>query len=96
MTEAPTVFVVTIRAVAGPANAVPDGRGYDLLVFARALDEAAATRVALAGVAQLGWVEARARRCGEITRPGALPKDFAPAYGRAVESGCAVIVYDEP
>jgi hypothetical protein len=91
-----SVFVVSIQAVAGPQNAVPDGRGYDLLVFARAESDPEAEAAALHGVAQLGWIRARALRCAEVLRPEALPADFTPSYRRALADGCAVIVYDEP
>ena len=96
MTTGATIFVVTMRAVAGPDNAVPDGRRYDLLVFARGADEAEAERVAFLGLEQLGWIEAVAVRSGEITNPDALPEDFRPSYERAQASGCAVIVYERP
>lgn len=88
--------MVTARAVAGPGNAQPDGRRYDILVFARAGDQAAACGVAFRGLAQLGWVEAEALRAGEITDPSAIPQDLRGAYRRALESGCALLVYDEP
>jgi hypothetical protein len=91
-----SVFVVSMQAVAGPQNAAPDGRGYDLLVFARASSEPDAEAAALRGVTQLGWIHARALRCAEVLRPDALPSDFAPSYRRALKGGCAVIVYDEP
>jgi hypothetical protein len=91
-----TVFVVTMRAVAGPQNAQPDGRCYDLLVFARAKTEAEAERVAFDGLGQLGWIEAQALRRGEITDPGAVPEDLRGGFTRAMENGCAIIVYEEP
>jgi hypothetical protein len=91
-----SVFVVSMQAVAGPQNAVPDGRSYDLLVFARAGSAPEAEAAALRGVAQLGWIHARVLRCAEVLRPDALPSDFAPSYRRALADGCAVIVYDEP
>jgi hypothetical protein len=91
-----TVFVVTMRAVAGPENSQPDGRAYDLLVFARAETEAEAERVAFDGLSRLGWIDAQALRSGEITDPDAVPTDLQGSYARAVENGCAIIVYDEP
>ncbi|MDB5467156.1 MAG: hypothetical protein JWQ46_1918 [Phenylobacterium sp.] len=90
------VFVVTMRAVAGPQNSQPDGRRYDLLVFARGDTEAAAEQTAFAGLAQLGWIDAVALRTGEIVDAAAVPEDLQPAMGRAVRSGCAVIVYELP
>jgi hypothetical protein len=90
------VFVVTIQALAGPQNAQPDGRRYDLLVFACADSEAEAERVAATCIGQLGWIEATTLRSGEITDPAAVPEDLKGAFERALESGCAVIVYDEP
>ena len=96
MTTGATIFVVTMQAVAGPANAQPDGRRYDLLVFARAETEAEAERVAFLGLDQLGWIEAMAVRSGEITDPDAVPEDFRPSFDRAQAGGCAVIVYDQP
>lgn len=96
MTRGAPVFVVTLQAVAGPDNSVPDGRRYDLLVFARAEAETEAEQVALRGAAQLGWIEAKTLRCGEITDPDALPDDFRDSFARAQAAGCAVIVYDEP
>jgi len=91
-----TIFVVTLQAVAGPENAVPDGRRYDLLVFARAESEAEAEQVAFRGLEQLGWTDARALRSGEITQPDAVPEDFRATFERAQAAGCAVIVYDLP
>jgi hypothetical protein len=96
VTAGATIFVVTMQAVAGPENSVPDGRRYDLLVFARAQTEAEAEEVAFRGVEQLGWIEGEALRSGEITDPDALPEDFRRTYERARAVGCAVIVYDEP
>lgn len=96
MTTGATIFVVTLQAVAGPENSTPDGRRYDLLVFARAETEAEAEQVAFRGVAQLGWIDARALRAGEITDPDALPADFRSSFQGAQAAGCAVIVYDEP
>jgi hypothetical protein len=90
------VFVVTARAVAGPQHAQPDGRRYDILIFARADGEAAAQDVALQGLAQLGWTQARALRAGEITDPDAIPADLRGAFERALANGCALLVYDEP
>jgi hypothetical protein len=96
LTPAATVFVVTLRAVAGPDNAEPDGRRYDILAFARADDDDAAMHVAFHGLAQLGWIDAEALRAGEIVDPEAIPPDMQGAYQRALTGGCAVIVYDEP
>ena len=90
-----TVFVVTARAVAGPGNAQPDGRRYDILAFARAGDETEARRVAFQGLAQLGWIEAEALRAGEITEPDAIPQDLRGAFERALAGGCSLLVYDE-
>ena len=90
------VFVLTMKAVAGPRHAQPDGRRYDLLVFARGLDEAEATRVAFRGLERLGWDEAEALRSGEITDADAVPDDLQPSLRRALADGCAVIVYDQP
>lgn len=90
------VFVVTMQAVAGPQNSQPDGRRYDLLVFARGDTEAAAEQAAFAGLAQLGWIDAVALRTGEIVEPAAVPPDLQPALARARQSGCAVIVYEQP
>ncbi|CAN7284811.1 hypothetical protein LJR225_001457 [Phenylobacterium sp. LjRoot225] len=91
-----TVFVITMRAIAGPENSQPDGRDYDLLVFARADTEAEAERVAFQGLGQLGWIDPQALRSGEITDPDAVPDDLLASFARALEDGCAVIVYDEP
>ncbi|CAN7384810.1 hypothetical protein LJR219_002340 [Phenylobacterium sp. LjRoot219] len=96
MTPGATIFVVSMQAVAGPENADPDGRCYDLLVFARAATEAEAEAVAHRGLAQLGWIEAQALRSGEITDPDAVPDDFRRSFETAQAVGCAVIVYDEP
>lgn len=87
---------MTARAVAGPEHAEPDGRSYDILVFARADGEAAALRVALQGLARLGWTDAQALRAGEITDPDAIPADLRGAFERALAGGCALLVYDEP
>jgi hypothetical protein len=96
MACAAAVFVVSMRAVAGPGNSQPDGRGYSLLVFARASSEAEAERVAVRGLGQLGWIEAQAMRYGEITDPAAIPEDLQGSFAAALEGGCAVIVYDQP
>lgn len=95
MTTGATIFVVTMRAVAGPENSVPDGRCYDLLVFARASTDSEAEAVAFRGLAQLGWIDGQALRAGEITEPDALPEDFRRTFERAQAAGCAVVVYDE-
>jgi hypothetical protein len=92
----PPVFVLSVEALAGPSNAVPDGRRYALLVFARGADEAAAEAVARRGLGDLGWDEARVLRSGEVTDPSGVPEDLARAYRNAEAHGCAVIVYDEP
>jgi hypothetical protein len=89
-----SVFVVTMRAIAGPKNAEPDGRLYDLLVFARAETEDEAEVVAYAGLKDRGWDEGRVIRTGEITDPDATPEDLRPAMLRAERDGCALIVYD--
>ena len=94
--SAATVFVVTAVAVAGPEHAQPDGRRYDILVFARAGDEDEACAVALHGLAQLGWTDSVALRAGEITDPDAIPADLRGAFERALAHGCALLVYDEP
>jgi hypothetical protein len=96
MTAAPSVFVLTVEAVAGPGNSEPDGRRYPILVFARGEDAAAAEAVARAGLANRGWDEPAVLRSGEITDPGAVPEDLRGAMARALESGCALIVYDAP
>jgi hypothetical protein len=90
------VFVLTIEAVAGPANAEPDGRRYTILAFARGDDEAEATAQAFAGLDALGWIEGRALRCGEIVDAAAVPADMQGAMARARADGCALIVYDQP
>lgn len=94
MDPADSIFVVTMRALAGPRNSIPDGRRHDLLVFARADAETAAEAVALRGTALLGWDEPEILRTGEITQPDAVPEDLAPAMRRAELNGCAVIAYD--
>lgn len=90
------VFVLTMKAVAGPKNSVPDGKRYDLLVFARGTTEDEATATGLNGIALLGWIEAAVARIGEITDPAAVPEDLRGAMERAMAQGCSVIVYDEP
>jgi hypothetical protein len=96
MARPAAVFVITMTAVAGPANSQPDGRRYDLLVFARAETEAQAETAAARGVDQLGWIDLVWLRTGEITDPDAIPDDLRGSYQRALEGGCAVIAYDEP
>lgn len=90
------VFVLTMTAVAGPENAEPDGRRYDLLVFARGEDETAAQAQADAGLSARGWIESVLIRSGEIVDAGAVPEDLQGAMHRAVQTGCALIVYDQP
>jgi hypothetical protein len=89
-----TVFVVTLRAIAGPNNSTPDGRPYDILAFVRAETEVEAETVALAGLSVGGWIEAYVQRTGEITDPDATPEDLRPAMERAERDGCALIVYE--
>ena len=91
-----SIFVLTMRAVAGPRNSEPDGRRYTILAFARGEDEAASTRAAFAGLDILGWDEAEAQRCGEVTDEAAVPTDMQATLARARRHGCALIVYDEP
>lgn len=92
----PSVFVLTIEAVAGPQNSVPDGKRYSLLVFARGATEDAATQAGLQGIAGLGWIDANLVRAGEVTDPSGVPADLQRAFANAQAHGCAVIVYDEP
>lgn len=97
MDQAPIgIFVLTMRAAAGPANSQPDGRRYDLLVFARGETEDAATDVGFRALEQLGWDDGEVLRSGEIVDAGAVPEDLRPAMHNALANGCAVIVYDEP
>jgi hypothetical protein len=91
-----SVFVLTMQATAGPRNSVPDGKRYDLLVFARGATEAEAEQVGRSALEMLGWDEPDVLRNGEITDPSGVPEDLRPAMGRARQSGCSVIVYDEP
>ena len=91
-----SIFVLTMQAAAGPRNAEPDGKRYAILVFARAEDEAAASRTAFAGLEALGWDEGELLRCGEVTDEGAVPPDMQGAMARARRDGCALIIYDEP
>jgi hypothetical protein len=90
------VFVLTLRATAGPENSQPDGRRYTILAFAKGETEAAATGAASQGLAALGWIEAETLRCGEIVDPGAVPEDLRPAMHNAQANGCALVVYEEP
>jgi len=90
------IFVLTLLAVAGPDNSVPDGRRYTILAFARGGDEAAATETAFTGLDSLGWIEVEALRCGEIADMGAVPEDLRGPLERARRDGCALVVYDEP
>ncbi len=89
------VFVLTLRAVAGPDNAQPDGRRYTILAFAVGADEAAAAKIALEGLSVLGWIEAETLRCGEIIDEAAVPEDLCGPMARARRDGCALVVYDE-
>lgn len=89
------VFVLTIRAVAGPENSQPDGKRYTILAFARGESEEAATAMAFEGLAARGWTDGESLRCGEIVDSGATPEDLKPAMVRARDHGCALIVYDE-
>lgn len=97
MDQAPIgVFVLTVRATAGPANSVPDGRRYDLLVFARGETDEDAAEVGLRSLDLLGWDDGEILRSGEIVDAGAVPPDLQSAMRKALQNGCAVIVYDEP
>lgn len=89
------VFVLTIRATAGPENSQPDGRRYTILAFAKGETEAAASDAASGGLKALGWIDGETLRCGEIVDAGAVPEDLRPAMRNALESGCALVVYDE-
>ena len=89
------VFVLTLRATAGPANSQPDGRRYTILAFAKGDTEAVATDAALQGLDALGWIEGETLRCGEIVAAGAVPEDLRGAMHKARENGCALVVYDE-
>ena len=91
-----SIFVLTMRAVAGPRNSEPDGRRYTILAFTRGADEALATKAAFAGLEALGWDEGEALRCGEVTDEAAVPPDMQGAMARARQNGCALIIYDEP
>jgi hypothetical protein len=90
------VFVLTMTAVAGPQNSDPDGKRYDLLVFARGEDEAEAQAVAADGLAARGWIDSDLVRSGEIVDAAAVPEDLRGAMLRALETGCALIIYDQP
>ncbi len=97
MDQAPSgIFVLTMRATAGPANSQPDGRRYDLLVFARGDTEDLAAEAGFHALEQLGWDEGELLRSGEIVDAGAVPPDLQAALHNARRQGCAVIVYDEP
>ena len=89
------VFVLTLRATAGPENSQPDGRRYTILAFARGDTEEAATEVAFKGLDARGWIEGKTLRCGEIVDPGAVPEDLRSAMHNAQANGCALIIYDE-
>ena len=88
------VFVLTMRAVAGPENSQPDGKRYTILVFARGETEEAATATAFEGLAACGWIDGESLRCGEIVDAAAAPEDFKPAMRNAQLNGCALIVYE--
>lgn len=90
-----SIFVLTLRAIAGPANSQPDGRRYTILAFARGETEAAATDEAFKGLDALGWIDGEALRCGEIVEPDAVPEDLRSAMQNAETHGCALVVYDE-
>jgi hypothetical protein len=94
--DSPPVFVLTIEAVAGPENSVPDGKRYALLVFVRGATEEAAQMAGLNGIAELGWIEPALLRTGEITDPSGVPDDLKRAFANAQAHGCAIIVYDDP
>jgi hypothetical protein len=89
------VFVLTLRATAGPANSQPDGRRYTILAFAKGDTEVVATDAAFQGLDALGWIEGETLRCGEIVAAGAVPEDLRSAMHKARENGCALVVYDE-
>ena len=75
------VFVLTLRATAGPANSQPDGRRYTILAFAKGDTEAVATDAAFQGLDALGWIEGETLRCGEIVAAGRGAR--GPALGDA-------------
>jgi hypothetical protein len=87
----PTVFVVTLEAV--EADGQP---ALTVLAFARAEEEAAAGRIAVAELERLGWRQIQVLRAGEVTDPGALPEDFCGAWTNALTWGCGLIIYDDP
>ena len=89
------IFVLTMTALAGPRNSVPDGRRYAILAFARGDDEAGAAAQALRALDLLGWDEGVTLRCGEIVDAAAVPEDLREPMARARRDGCALVVYDE-
>ena len=89
------VFVLTVRALAGPRNSDPDGKRYDILVFARGDTEEAARAAGSAALDDRGWDEPEILRAGEIVDAGAVPEDLKGAVERAVQNGCALIVYED-
>ena len=92
----PAVFVVTVRAVAGPESADADGRAYAILAFVAAEAEPEAELAARQDLEAQGWVDIQIERIGEITDEAAVPEDFARAMQTARRWGCALIIYDEP
>jgi len=91
---APAIFVLTVTAVAGPRNSEPDGRRYDILLFARAADEAEADAVGRHALDVRGWDAPQILRSGEITDEGAVPEDLRGPMQRARRDGCALVVYE--
>ena len=89
------VFVLTVRALAGPRNSEPDGKRYDILLFARGETEEAARELGAAALDDRGWDEAEILRAGEIIDAGAVPEDLKGAMQRAVRDGTALIVYED-
>ena len=87
----PTVFVLTLEAV--EADGQP---ALTVLAFARAEEEEAAGRIAVAELERLGWRQIQVLRAGEVTDPGALPEDFRGAWTNALTWGCGLIIYDDP
>ena len=89
------LFSLLGEAAAGVGCSYPRGERHALMVFARASTQEEAKKIAVAGVTDLGWVDAIITRVGMIDRT-AVPEDLRSPVSHAWEKGCSVVAYAAP
>lgn len=98
MTDASNLFMYFAQAVAGISDdiPVPAGSGHALMLFATAENLAAGQEAATSAATEMGWLEVKVVKAGEI-RDGAdsIGEDaLRLAAQDAVECGLGLVVYD--